>query len=49
MFDDEDESIFDMLKGHFKEVLGLLMFIVIITIWSNFDTIGQWIESFFAR
>lgn len=47
MFHNDDESFAEMFKRYAKQVIGLLMFIGIITIFSNFGSIQRWIETFF--
>jgi len=47
MFNGEDESFADMLKGSAKEILGVILLVVFITVISNINEIQRWIENLF--
>jgi hypothetical protein len=49
MFHDDDESIFGMLKDYAKQIIGILLFVLFITVLSNLGNIQSWIEGLFSQ
>lgn len=49
MFNDDDDSIFGMFKDYAKQIVGLLLFVLFITVLSNLGNIQSWIEGLFSR